>query len=252
MIYTVISNIFGCAINEENSPLCDNDRVFSISSAKAIDGNKESGDCCKMQQSLPELPRDIREYINNTKNEKVKAERRLAYTTLLCSLSVFFDIKDVKIQKDSLGKPFLIGLKENISFNISHSEGTVAVTLSDEGDVGVDLQAEVDKKLAEKLDRRFLHGLNLHNHPIPISFFYCTIENNLACFTEILPPDSNSADFTERWSALESLLKLNGGGFGNLSEAKEISKTTKTSIKKLYINGKKFALSISVKTKKRI
>nr|MBE6544506.1 hypothetical protein [Oscillospiraceae bacterium] len=249
MIYTVISHDFVRNIESVHIPISADNSIVCSSRLSEIDGKyKEDRDCRVLRQPLPDLPKDIQEYISSTKNDEVRAERRLAYITLLCSLSLFFGIDDVEINRDSFGKPFIkhSGNKQ-IFISISHSDGTVAVSLSDEGDIGVDLQTETDKKRAEKLDGRFLQGFKTENQFIPISYYHCTIENDLVFFIEIFPADAKEEGFTERWSALESLLKLDGGGFSSLSKIKKIKDSAKTNIKILDLDIKKYSLSTSIK-----
>ena len=76
-------------------------------------------DCRIIRQPLI-LQGEIAEYVNDVKNEDLRAERRLAYSTLLFALKTFFDIDSPKIVRNEHGKPYIEG--SEVYFSISHSQ----------------------------------------------------------------------------------------------------------------------------------
>lgn len=225
MIYTVISDTLG----RENLIECKKD-------------------CRLLRQSEISLPENILKYIDKSKNPGVKEERLLAYTSLFGSLKLFFDIDEPKIGRQDNGKPILLSHNErNINFNISHSDGMVAVTLSDEGEVGVDIQAEIVSGRQEQLDKRFLSDLQIKSENLSVDFYFCTLSNSTLEFRKIELRLSDGKSFFDRWTALESVLKLDGGGFGSLSFAPVLMKNVKTDIRKINLLNKSYSLSNSIK-----
>ncbi|MBQ8303249.1 MAG: hypothetical protein IJX97_06910 [Clostridia bacterium] len=232
MIYVVISHI-------------DNGREFSNQGNENI--IKKQRDCRVLRQPLTDLPENIKAYVESAKNENVKAERELAYTTLLCSLKAFFEINDPIIERDADGKPYLKQEGEkSIYFNISHSDGAVAVALSDEGEIGMDIQSDIDDKKAERLEKRYLSDLIYTNEKVIDEIFFGEIIDECLVLNGTVFENPLINSFSEKWTVLESLLKLSGKGFGGLSLICDLSKKAKTQVKSINIFNKKYSLAVSV------
>jgi hypothetical protein len=227
------------------------------------------------------LPEEINKFIGNTKNESLRNERRLAYTTLFSALKLFLGIDDATVTKNSDGKPYLIfnpkkyqknkdlildetlnqknedfykktftdenGLviESQIYINISHSDGTVAVSISDEREIGVDIQSEISKDKAERLKVRFFDGLEITSDSIGIKYYYCHLTEDEASFEEITLPDVSDLNFTVKWTYAESLMKLYGRGFGEISNLDTLSQYSSTEIK--IIPNSPFVVATSIK-----
>lgn len=118
---------------------------------------------------------------------KVKA-KQIAYAWLLLRYAfrdAGWDVELLnRVRKSASGKPML---KESLWFSLSHSDGTVACAISDEGSVGIDVQ---------------------HRRTIPEQFW-------LPYFS---PADQawlkeHPEDFCPAWSKKEALLKCIGTGW---------------------------------------
>ena len=156
-------------------------------------------------------------------------------------------IIDFSLRRGEFGKPEFEHL--NISFSISHRGDDVAILLSDEGEVGVDLECLIDEKRAVGIESRFLReiypeGGEIHNielvsaalsadgEKIEIEKMGCdSIPKNPTDFTKWRENDnynlhiwqiSPSFDITSRWTALEAVMKLTGKGFADFPRAAEI------------------------------
>lgn len=199
-------------------------------------------DCRIVRQPLNLLPIEIKNYIENTKNESLRAERELSYTTLFASLKAFFGIDDLKILRSPDGKPYLE--KTNIHFNLSHSDGAVAVCISDEGDVGIDLQSEIKPERAKRLENRFFPDFKPMSENINVNYYFFRIEDGEAVFEELSPALPDGC-FTSKWTAAESLMKLHGRGFADSSALPKLSEKSKTEMKSITL-GKVFYLATSV------
>ena len=139
------------------------------------------------------------------------------------------------------GKPRLVS--HSIFFNISHSDGLVAVSISDKCDVGVDLQSEISPEREERLSARFLSGFSPLPCPLEIEYLY--LESG-RLFTLDLPM-AEGEKFTERWTTFESVLKLSGDGFGAASDVEKIAQNGKTDTRVIMIDNTLFSLSNSIK-----
>ena len=224
MIYLIISDCFGRSKYSENKR-----------------------DCLNLRQPLPNIPDNLRSYIEMAKDPLVKSERLMAYTSLLCSLKVFFNIDDPVIEKNADGKPFLKLNSSNVFFNISHSDGICVVALSDECDVGVDIQNEIDRSKALRLEERYLKDVEFNKVSIPINAFHLNVFEDCFSFCKIDLDQSLDKSFTERWTSLESVLKLNGAGFGNLSIAGRLAEKVKTDTRKIVFSNNNYYISLSIK-----
>ena len=67
-------------------------------------------DCRIIRQPLSLLQGEIKEYTDSATNESVKAERRLAYTTLLCALKSFYNTENPRIAVNEYGKPYIAAI----------------------------------------------------------------------------------------------------------------------------------------------
>ena len=325
MIYTFISDL---SLSKEE-----------FEQIRAKNGiSSEQRDCRILRQPLSLLPDDVKSYIDETKNELARAERRLAYTTLLCGLKLFLGIEGCDIFKTPEGKPYLVltdkntednsdvnttegsdtnqdkkikteaktfatddnsldidddGSKNNknqsslitaekyqknedlcginfvnqknqdssqktimqsydasnnpkIFINLSHSDGVIAVCISDEGEVGIDIQSEIAPDRAKRLEKRFFDGLSVETQDLEIAYFYCLIEDDKAVFKTIDLSNPQKEDFTLKWACAESVLKLIGSGFSDAGRVIELVRDCKTDVK-LYSNRQSYVIATSIK-----
>lgn len=198
-------------------------------------------DCRIKRQSIPDFPEEIREYIDRAKNSLVREERQAAYSTLLYSLRCLYGIENPRIVREKDGKPRLIS--HDILFNISHSDGLVAVSISDECDVGVDLQSEISPEMEERLSERFLSGYYSLPHPLDISYLYLEEDK----FFTLDLPMSDGEKITDKWTSFESVLKLFGQGFAAADNAKNLAQIVKIDTRVIEIDNIRFSLSNSIK-----
>ena len=200
---------------------------------------EENRDCRALRQPLSHLPKELDEFISSTKNDSLRAERFLAYTSLLCGLKVFYGIDNASVKKDLEGKPYLVYDSDSvpeIHISISHSEGTVAVSLSDEGEIGVDIQCKISAERAERLKDRFFGDVEVYSGNIGVKYYYCHISENEALLEEVILEDADSQDYTTRWAYSESVMKLYGRGFGDLTILSNLAKQCKNEVKRSIDN----------------
>ena len=144
---------------------------------------------------------------------------------------------------------------EGLSFNLSHSGGMCAVTVSDGGeDVGVDLQERIDRDRVERLKERFMnYSLKDLDPTEPIVYLFGAFSHDGNCmFAEIpyrsLVKGDIKEEATDMWSLTEAILKCHGGGFCQAREImKELSGFASETVRFNY-KGKLY--SISTVTKK--
>lgn len=217
--------------------------VISTLNENRIESTKR--DCRIIRQPLSLLQKEISEYIDCAKNDSVRAERHLAYTTLICSLKAFFDIDNIKLERTADGKPYLSD--SNIHISLSHSDGAVAVAISDEGEIGVDIQSQIDAAREGRLKNRFFTDLTVENNDIGVSYYFCEINDFSAELYEASLPYAEDC-FTAKWSYAESLMKMSGGGFSDIGEIKRFSEISKCELKELTLSDK-YILAVSCRDK---
>jgi phosphopantetheinyl transferase len=198
-------------------------------------------DCRIERQSIPDFPEEIKEYIDRAKNSLAREERQAAYSTLLYSLRCLYGVEEPRIVREKDGKPRLVS--HDIFFNISHSDGLVAVSLSDRCDIGVDLQSEISPEKEKRLSERFLSGFSSLPFPLDISYLY--LENDIFFILDL--PISNGEKITDKWTSFESVLKLSGDGFGTASDAHKLAQNVKTDTRVIKLDNSLFSLSNSIK-----
>lgn len=243
MIYTVISSIYSYSVDEFLS-----ENHYNI----------KKSDCRILRQPLKPLPTEISEY-SSVNDPLTMHEKKFAYTTLLSFLNLFFNICP-KIERTSSGKPYFSDSK--LKFNISHSYGVIAITISDESEVGVDIQGSVNEEKADRLEKRFLSEVEAKYSDTGAVYYFCEITHTEAIFTQILPEKSAEnneknklnysfsdrimLDFIDRWTYFESILKLHGEGFGASSRILELSEKANSETINFIFNDKIFSLSTSI------
>ncbi len=222
--------------------------IYTIISSTKKNRIEENRDCRALRQPLSLLSKELDEFISSTKNDSLRAERYLANTSLLCGLKAFFGIDNASVAKDPEGKPYLVYETENnpeIHISISHSEGVVAVSLSNESEIGVDIQYKISNERAERLSNRFFGDVEVHSEDIGVKYYYCHILENEAMFEEIILEDADLQDYTTKWTYSESVMKLYGRGFGDLTILPDLIKQCKSETKKSTDNS--WIISNSIK-----
>ena len=205
----------------------------------------QNRDCQNTWQPLTLIPESVLDYIRNTKNEEARLERIAAYSTLFFALSEIYGKCGVKLGRTEYNKPYLID--ERIYVSISHTDGAVAVALSDEYEIGVDIQSEINMDSAARLEKRFFTDINIKEENIGVNILRMNIAADIARLEETkIEPLQN--DFTARWAYCESLLKCDGRGFASINNIDEILKQTKVSIKNIKVNSKQFAVATAIKS----
>jgi phosphopantetheinyl transferase len=137
------------------------------------------------------LPDSERESILQLKSNHAQLQKTVARVILLNQLTAIGYPSDIlaKIDTNSHGKPFLPG---NIRFNISHSHDLVAVCISDECNVGIDV---------EKIRAINLAGFEM---------YFSSDE-----WKEIQDSENSDIALLKKWTAQEAFLKARGTGFSN-------------------------------------
>ena len=138
------------------------------------------------------------------------------------------DFLEIRLSFDERGKPYLErdGERFPVEISLSHTDSLAAVILSDEGEVGVDIETEIEEDRAERLaDRFFSSGISVEKRG-SLRSLYTLFEGAVSVFEPSKegcsqnPSDAeenHSISFTERWVLCEAILKCEGGGFGSLT-----------------------------------
>lgn len=136
------------------------------------------------EKFLDFLPENRREKFERLKKKRDKENCVISYLLLKKALADF-GINNFEIEIGESGKPFLKN-NENIFFNISHTDGGVAV-VADESPVGIDIQdiLPVREGVIER----------------------CFSENEREIISKSNSPER---DFTRLWTLKESAVKFNG------------------------------------------
>lgn len=119
--------------------------------------------------------------------------RALVRTVLSRYLSI--GAADLQFGQNAYGRPHVLAAdaSQPLSFNISHTDGLIALAVSRCGDVGVDVENIVTRRAALEIAPRF---------------FASAESTALAA----LPPDEQPERFFEYWTLKESYIKARGMG----------------------------------------
>lgn len=230
--------------------------------AAVLDVTELGADC---EKYVAALPNGVKERIENTADTAVRKLRVGAYFMLSVLYGELSGEKMPEILYTDDGKPYFSGTAEKYTFGISHDGELAAVAVSDSGDeVGVDIQAVPKRSLHfEKIAERFFAPLGKKDRApqenaaredgafcLDERFFsargdsICEETAESFCEKELTEKEASS-DFIARWSVLEALLKLSGGGFGELSDAGEIAKRAKTRTVRIKRGKREYAFTVA-------
>ncbi|MHB1462809.1 MAG: 4'-phosphopantetheinyl transferase family protein [Armatimonadota bacterium] len=146
-----------------------------------------------MQQILSDLERS--EIIRFRRDDdQVRSSISRAAVRWLLSERIGVHPSDLEILRNNYGKPYLP--QHRIWFNASHSGELVAIALSSEGPVGVDVEAIRGQHSGMDIARRFFSSEE------------CA---RLQC----VPADHFASTFTRIWTGKEALVKASGCGIGH-------------------------------------
>lgn len=211
------------------------------------------------------LPNGVKKRIENTADTAVRKLRIGAYFMLSVLYEELSGEKMPEILYTDDGKPYFRGASDKYTFGISHDGELAAVAVSDSGDeVGVDIQAVPKRSLHfEKIAERFFAPLGKKDKVsqenaaqgdgavcLDERFFSAygdrICEETAESFCEkSLTADEAASNFIARWSVLEALLKLSGGGFGELSDAGEIAKRAKTRTVRIKRGKREYSFTVA-------
>ena len=201
------------------------------------------------------FPEGLKSYIQSPSSNEVRVSRLGGYLLLYRAVRYLFAKEDFEIEFSESGKPFFSGKAGEVKFNISHSGGLVAVSVSDDGgEVGCDIQEEVDAERAGRISRRFpTEGLGELSSTSPVYIFGAFSADGECMFAAIPPSSLKTGDperiFTDGWSLTEAIVKCHGGGFCRHAEIMSERSLYAAETVGLSYRGKRFSLSTAVKIK---
>lgn len=213
-------------------------------------------DCHVAWQPLSLIPKDTLEYINNAKSEKVRAERLAAYSALFVALDKLFEKRGMLLHRTANGKPYLTenNEKSNVNISISHTDGLAVVSLSTDGEIGVDIQSEISDEMAKRLEKRFFDNVTVSNTSLETIIYFLEqspdgqlILTPISEIDKIKVSDNQGLEFTKKWAFSESVLKCCGTGFLGAASLDKLAQNTKTAIYTLSSKTNTYALAITKK-----
>ena len=114
--------------------------------------------------NAPKMGEEIISHILSGKDPSRQRERCGAYL-LLSSVMIEMFGGMIAINREPNGKPYFDKSSE-VRFSISHSSNAVAVSISTEGPVGVDIEGEIEPQRAERLEKRFFSELTINDRDV--------------------------------------------------------------------------------------
>ena len=150
-------------------------------------------------------------FVTETKNDTRRRESFFSYLLLSYAHYENFKVPMPLVVKDENGKPYFNN--GEIYFNISHSDNLAAVIISDEGEVGIDVQKisqRVSERLIEKTLKEDLYIEKSESLTEPV--FLKADNGKMIPFTPRVSGAAREDSFFRKWTEREALAKADGRG----------------------------------------
>lgn len=198
-------------------------------------------------------------YIEKTKNPRLRAERIFSYMLLSYAYEKSFSKQMPGIERDGYGRPYFVG--SGIDFNISHDGNFVALAISDEGRVGIDIQlckSDVSERLLKKADELYSESaLEFYENTqisekTKIEIVRQDKFGKLVNSTELYRlKDMEKNGFFYRWTRIEALAKADGRGISYVSKmSRERDDFLFESFSLIDSSGETYCLSLGARIQK--
>ena len=211
------------------------------------------GHCPSLEFLLPEGER------KRLEKERIGKERSLSFFSRILLMKIYEEKMGKKIPEISYteeGKPYF--RNDVCSFSVSHDKNLVVVALSDEGDVGIDVQSfDGNEAAIKRIEKRFLEDIPACEEKTKkanIKFDYFKL-GALDKSINLEKRDKNelffkcekiqNKDFLLRWTKLEALLKLVGCGFKELNNVNKYLQNVDFETSFLQHGGRCFSLTLA-------
>lgn len=155
-------------------------------------------------------------FITETKNTKLRGERIFSYLLLSYAYYENFKAPMPFVVKDGNGKPYFNN--GEIYFNISHTDNLAAVIISDEGEVGIDVQ-KISQKVSERLMEKTLkESVRVEkSKSLTEPVFLRAAGGKIALDTLTFKKGTAEPSFFRKWTEREALAKADGRGLSYIS-----------------------------------
>ena len=194
--------------------------LFSIGETRVLAGDVM--DESDFTSTLSTLPAGVRSYLSQGKSLALRKDRLAAVRLLLSLLEKQGFCSGARILRDEWGRPYFDD-PTLPDFNLSHSDGFVAVALGD-GRVGIDLQ-----------------GVNSDFDPVPLAERFFAKDE--AAIIRSAPKEDRTDLFFALWTKKEAHGKALGKGLAD-TLGKHVATVPRCTTEKRAIGGKLFFLSV--------
>lgn len=153
------------------------------------------------------------------------------------------------------GKPYLEGCP--ISFSLSHRPGAALLAISDEGEVGADVEIMKDRCRIERVVERTLGKTeHIETKNLECELILCVMNERgeVKFLDDIAMYENHSLHIEQKnaadtpylaWTLLEAALKVDGGGFADYARRAEIISSVSASHYEVRTSGDSYAVSVT-------
>ena len=204
-----------------------------------------------VQKVFAHFPKEIIEKIESTGSSVLAYQRTGAYIALYNTLRHFLEKDEIILSKRECGKPCLLNKTRDAEINakisLSHCDTLAAVTISDEGEVGVDIEEKIKKAREDRLKKRFFVGdCGASEEICPIYLLATLTESLTSIFAEIPSeklPVAQTEEFSRKWTLCEAAMKCDGRGFEAMGEIENILLNSCADSRSFKYRGKEYFIS---------
>ena len=136
---------------------------------------------------------------------------------------------------------------KNIDFSIAHSNGVLVVAVSDIGAVGVDIE-RADREIDRGVAKKFLSDFSPSSDALFAKLYRAEMSDDgiSAAPTDVVEERRAELGDTERWCAMEALVKMSGEGLAAHGKAAKLQETARLSVFTYKEKGAVYTLAVAL------
>lgn len=192
-----------------------------------------------------------------TRSPERRIESEAGYILLCCVMRRLGYPELPRVLRQDGGKPYFEGCP--ISFSLSHRPGAAVIAISDEGEVGADVEWMRDRCRIERVAERALFGLErIETKNLACELMLCVVNEcgEVEFLEDVAEYENYGLHIKQKsvadtpylgWTLLEAALKVGGGGFADYGQRAKIISSVAASYYEVSSSGEQYAVTVAAR-----